>query len=92
MVGGLVDEIALRVSRKNSWVSSDEYEKRQGDGIWGTQYLSALALSLGERFWLFRPEELLSGVDEGLLDWVLTDLGLSDSATGNLITSWRTTG
>jgi len=51
------------------------------------QYLSAVALSLGERFWLFRPGELLSGVDEGFLDWTLTDLGLSDSTTGNLITS-----
>jgi len=50
--------------------------------------LSAVGLSLEERFWLFRGEELLSGVDVGFLDWALTDLGLSaDSTTGNLITS-----
>jgi hypothetical protein len=54
--------------------------------------LSVAALSFGERFWLARPEELFSGVGEGFLDWGLTDLGLSDSTTGSLITSWRTTG
>jgi hypothetical protein len=51
------------------------------------ELLSAVALSLGERFWLTRPEELLSGVGEGFLDWGLTDLGFSESTTGNLITS-----
>jgi hypothetical protein len=49
--------------------------------------LSAVALSLEERFWLVRPEELLSGVDEGFLDWGLTNLGLSDSTTVSLMTS-----
>jgi hypothetical protein len=55
------------------------------------ELLSVVALSFGERFWLFRPEGLLSGVDEGVLDWGLTDLGFSGSTAGNLVTSRRTT-
>jgi hypothetical protein len=49
--------------------------------------LSVVVLSLGERFWLVRPEDPFSGVGEGFLDWGLTDLGLSDSTTGSLAIS-----
>lgn len=32
------------------------------------KYLSAVALSFGERLWWDRPEELFSGVEEEFLD------------------------
>jgi hypothetical protein len=68
----------------------DKHQKLWENSVWGMQYLSAVALSLGERFGLARPGELFSGVDEGFLDWVLADLGLSDSTTGSLVASGTT--
>ena len=92
MVGEPVDGVAWQVSGKNSWVASNEYRKTRRKRYPEKLYLSVVDLSLGERFWLARPEELFSGDGEGFLDWGLPDLGLSESTTGNLITSCRMTG
>lgn len=57
---------------------------------WESGYLSAVTLSLGVRLWWVRPDGFFSGVDEEFFDWPLVDLGLSESATGNLIASGAT--
>jgi hypothetical protein len=59
-VGGLVDEVAWPVSRKNPWVSSDEYQKLGDKNVestvpfGGSLVLRGALLAIPSRGTLFR--------------------------------------